>query len=395
MKPASSEPSKPNQEGKETRGRDAHSFRALLVIASVGLLMILMFSCRAGSFSTIFSVAIMVASASTLVGGLMGFLFGIPRTVQQQKESEDSSTERQQPESNRLTYAPNTNLEQISDWLTKILVGAGLIELSSLRQGLGTLSGNLAPAFGGGDLGRVFSLTVVLSYTLLGFLLGYLWTRLYFAGALRGADVASLFNAIQEIRQQSDIDAGALALVLNQLNPSGDTPPPTQEELDGAIRDASKSVKAQIFYLAANQRAENWREPRTKAKMERTIPIFEALTHCDPDDEYHQNYGQLGFALKDSRTPRWLDAENALTKAIEIRGPGSPRFLFYEFNRACCRIMLDDQFRMKAASSIDYRTKILEDLGPVFSDRQMRTIALRTDEVIEWQEINGVNEGKA
>ena len=35
-----------------------------------------------------------------------------------------------------IAYRPNTNLEQISDWLTKLLVGACLVQLSAIRTGL-------------------------------------------------------------------------------------------------------------------------------------------------------------------------------------------------------------------------------------------------------------------
>jgi hypothetical protein len=103
------------------QGRDAHSIISLLLIGCFGALMIGIFSRRAGSSGSVFSVAIMIAVASMLAGGLVGFLFGIPGTIQQAREGEDTSLESQQSENKPLTYAPNTNLEQISDWLTKIL----------------------------------------------------------------------------------------------------------------------------------------------------------------------------------------------------------------------------------------------------------------------------------
>jgi hypothetical protein len=78
------------------------------------------------------------------------------------------------------------------------------------------------------------------------------------------------------------------------MNPSGEVPLPSQKELDDAIEEASKAVKTQIFYQAEKIGSNR----RTKVKMERTIPIFEALIHSDKGDEYHRNYGQLGYALK-------------------------------------------------------------------------------------------------
>jgi hypothetical protein len=83
--------------------------------------------------------------------------------------------------------------------------GSWTIQLTKLRQFLGEAATSLAPGFGGGDSGRVFALATILSYVLLGFLVGYLWTRLYFAGALRAADVAALAREIKEIRDQHDL----------------------------------------------------------------------------------------------------------------------------------------------------------------------------------------------
>jgi hypothetical protein len=63
----------------------------------------------------------LAALAALVSGGLLGFLFGIPRS------------QHNNPSAGR--YAVNTNLEQVSDWLTKILIGAVLIQLGSVGSG--------------------------------------------------------------------------------------------------------------------------------------------------------------------------------------------------------------------------------------------------------------------
>jgi hypothetical protein len=380
--------SKSKQDAKQQRG--AQALFILVFIAAFGLALILIFSSKASSTLSVFSVASMVAAGSLLGGGLFGFLFGIPRTLQQQRDGEQDGATKQNADGQASTYAPNTNLEQISDWLTKILVGAGLIQLTKLRQFLGDAAAYLAPGFGGGDSGRVFALATILSYVLLGFLVGYLWTRLYFAGALRAADVAALAREIKEIRDQNDLDAKALALAMRQMNPSGEKPVPSQKELDDAIEEASKAVKTQVFYQAQALRTENWFEQKNKAKMERTIPIFEALVHSDKGDEYHQNYAQLGYALKDSRIPNWEGSEAALSKAIHIRGSWQEnQWISYEFNRAICRIMLDDP-RQERPSSAEARRKIVEDLQAVFSTTPFITMGENTPEIMKWIEVNKI-----
>ena len=63
---------------------------------------------------SIFGVALVLAWGAFSLGGVLGFLFGIPRT------SEAAATRGVE-----LQHLPNTNLEQISDWLTKVLIGVG------------------------------------------------------------------------------------------------------------------------------------------------------------------------------------------------------------------------------------------------------------------------------
>lgn len=376
------------KDAKQQRG--AQALFILVFIAAVGLVLILTFSWRASSPLSVFSIACMFAAASLLGGGLFGFLFGIPRTLQQQRDGEHDGASTQNADGQSSTYAPNTNLEQISDWLTKILVGAGLIQLTKLRQFCADAATSLAPGFGGGDSARVFALATILSYVLLGFLVGYLWTRLYFAGALRAADIAALAREIKEIRDQNDLDARALALAMHQLNPSGEVSLPTQQELDDAIKEASTAAKTQIFYQAQTLRGENWFEQKNKAKMERTIPIFEALIHSDKAEEFHRNYGQLGYALKDSRSPNWERSAAILTKAIQIRGSWQENgWIWYEFNRAICRIMLDDP-RQERPSSTDVRRRIVEDLQAVFSTDPFITMAQNTPEIMKWIDVNKV-----
>ena len=177
----------------------------------------------------------------------------------------------------------------------------------------------------------------LLSYScVLGFLFGYLWTRLFLAGALRAADQVAIGALVEEVhkvtekaeatdrrlaefQKQADQDAIALNLGMRQLNPSPDLPSITQEALNTAIAAASRPSKIQLFNQAWQVRSDNWRQD--KAKMESTIPVFKALISDDTENQYHMNHGQLGFALKDQRTPDWTEAEKELTKAIELRGP--------------------------------------------------------------------------
>src|SRR5262245_229949 len=79
-------------------------------------------------------VSIAVFGAATGVGCLLGFLFGIPRTLQRGSDagSHQSKAGLGGEDSVGLPahrfFISNTSLEDISDWLTKIIIGIGLVQ---------------------------------------------------------------------------------------------------------------------------------------------------------------------------------------------------------------------------------------------------------------------------
>lgn len=130
-------------------------------------------------------LAVEMWSLATYAAGFgIGFLFGIPRVLQSDNPGAAGGS---------YIQRVNTNLEQISDWLTKIIVGLGLVQLQQLP---GFLKGISLWAAASLPLGRDTSLTQVAAFAtaflvyfvVTGFLAGYLLTRLYLAGAFRRAD---------------------------------------------------------------------------------------------------------------------------------------------------------------------------------------------------------------
>lgn len=79
------------------------------------------------------------------------------------------------------SYADNTNLEEISDWITKIIVGLTLINFDKLLSRLDNSAASIALSFGKFqyDL-KIFSYCLIIFYSGLGFLIGYYWTRTNF-----------------------------------------------------------------------------------------------------------------------------------------------------------------------------------------------------------------------
>lgn len=128
--------------------------------------------------------------------------------------------------------------------------------------------------------------------------------------------------------------------------------------LSDAVLRASRPVRAAIFNMAQDVRRENWFAD--KHRMERAIPVFEALVRADP--KWHAPHGDLGYALKDKLTPDWKRALESLTRAVELRGERVNEGIFYQYSRALCLIGLDAKFSAGQPADATTRRAVLEAL---------------------------------
>ncbi|BCW88720.1 hypothetical protein sos41_18620 [Alphaproteobacteria bacterium SO-S41] len=189
---------------RESEGKVALIIQAVLIFAAIGLVFQLLFAlgqggdCGTCTWGVLKSVQIVAfAALNTIcafaVGILIGFLFGIPKTERPKDDPKPAPGAAQaapaEPMRRPTNYIVNANLEEISDWLTKIIVGIGLIELRNV-PGYLTGYGEWAAAGLGGDpkIGAVVAQTVFVAYLVLGMLAGYLITRLYVAPLLPRID---------------------------------------------------------------------------------------------------------------------------------------------------------------------------------------------------------------
>lgn len=142
-------------------------------------------SCK---FFSVLGTGLMIAAALVIAGIFVGFLFGIPKSFSSNHHDPSADNKSGNGDVTHSTlYHANTNLEQISDWLTKILVGVGLTQLIHLPSYLKSASVHIAEGLGGKDA-QIFACAVLVYFSVCGFLLGYLWTRLLVADALQKAD---------------------------------------------------------------------------------------------------------------------------------------------------------------------------------------------------------------
>jgi hypothetical protein len=324
-------------------------------LGGLGVLITLIYVSQVGGGKrwSVFGTAIAIAGAAAVVGGVVGFLFGIPLTSKQRVAGASDSQ-----------YETNTNLEQVSDWLTKIIVGVGLVQVGRALPALTRLAKSLNDPLGGKPYGGAFGLGLTIFYALLGFLFLYLWSRTDFTRELQ-----QLTGVIQtQIDKVESTLSNALSLVNRQLNSLKGGQPPTQDELNQAVTASPDSTRLEIFNQAEHVRSVSMSD--NKALMALTIPVFYALIAADTDDKYHRNHGSLGWALKDKSSPDWREAKAELTKAIAIRDRlNITGWRLYEANRAVCNINILKDPRPGDPTPAELTASIEQDLDAARGDR--------------------------
>ncbi|HEY2452126.1 MAG TPA: hypothetical protein VGI71_05830 [Scandinavium sp.] len=130
--------------------------------------------------------------ACLAVGAAIGFLFGIPRAGSKNTPNAKvgNQTAALTPTAATDDYQgrPNTNLEEVSDWLTKIIVGLTLVNVRVIGHHLMGLSHRVAASMGDKIPANSLvslALALILGFTTIGFLCGYLYTRLFLQGAFQ------------------------------------------------------------------------------------------------------------------------------------------------------------------------------------------------------------------
>lgn len=134
-------------------------------------------------FMNVLGTVGVLSGASMISGALLGFIFGVPRSV-----SDPASTPTKTPAGSTATDASaqstptpkvraNTNLEQISDWLTKLLVGVGLSKIEDVPSLLKRASHALEPAMSPLEHGGVVGVAICCAFGVAGFTWGYFEAR--------------------------------------------------------------------------------------------------------------------------------------------------------------------------------------------------------------------------
>jgi hypothetical protein len=396
--------------------RDRH-LRRLGATGVLGLLGIFVYSVQyrnwaEGRVLLTVSVGFIAAGAAWFTGTLLGFLFGIPRTREPKGEAQgitprtsatappsqlgaggvgnaaalssvqDVPTQKTPPNQSSR-YEPGTGLEQIADWLTKIIVGVGLTQLNSIPGKLDQLARYIGEGMNADHPNSAIGLGICIYFSVSGFLFGFLWARLYMTELFNKADKPPLEGRVEEVEEITNtivLDRRARDLVRRQLDPS--EPAIAPEILQEAIVKASDGVKLEVLELARDARKSDDAGDDTKA---RAIPVLQALISADKDSLQHRYYSELAYIFRDFG--RLAESIQGFTTAINIRNRrGKSGWKSYELERAKAQIRLDSA---SGPSAPDLKEAVTKDLRAAWSDPKLQD-RIRKPEIIDWLNKNSM-----
>jgi hypothetical protein len=163
------------------------AWQALLVLTAICTGLLALFGAGSKSWAVAW-IELLLGATALSAGAFFGFLFGIPRSL-----PDDPANS---------MYRPSTNLEQVSDWLTKILIGVGLVQLAAIRDGLDTIGTLVSKTVTPAPDGVAFvSQLVVVVFLVMGFLSSFLWTRLYY-GRIQTLTDRSLVGDMERFKRE-------------------------------------------------------------------------------------------------------------------------------------------------------------------------------------------------
>ena len=166
---------------------------------------------------------LLISAAAYVSGFFLGFLFGIPkRNVE--KES---------------AYNLSTNLVDISDWLTKIIIGLGLIEIKKIPATLQSIGIYIQVKTASQGSVAIFTSSCMVYFSIFGLYYGYNYMRLFLSGQFKEADDNLLMNQrkLSETKEE-----------LKKLDLSPDKANEEAKEKVNAYNQLLKSTKTEEDY---------------------------------------------------------------------------------------------------------------------------------------------------
>jgi hypothetical protein len=230
----------------------------------------------------VLGLSILFAAASMLGGWLLGLLFGVPRSVAETRATAPGSSpaNRILPNSPETRTRPrtqangvNTNLTDISDWLTKTIVGVGLTQLYQVPHFLWSTAGKLnAFGFQWDPYGQLLALALFMYFAIGGFWLGYVATRTILTMLLNQIDGITWFTT-RTAASRANINIG----FSNKIEPAAPGSP--LAEADAALLNTPREQLRSPLEIAA------WGAAKARAgDLDAASNALEDALSMAPDD---------------------------------------------------------------------------------------------------------------
>ncbi|MEZ2146359.1 tetratricopeptide repeat protein [Bradyrhizobium sp. DN5] len=281
-------------------------------------------------FFQVIGMLLALSLAAAAAGGFLGFLFGIPRLLQRspsasmpapaQASSTGSgagtpstgaaATAQSAAVSSRL-YGSNTNLEDISDWVTKIIVGLGLVQAKTIYSKLWDAATNFKTAIPGVVGTDVLFLLVCIAAAVGGFLFFYLETR---------TRIVLLFADVENAAEVPDHAHAAAASAVNEA-PILNLSPPVETDarlprVAPASKEDPKFLNLTIDKLKDANEFSAWASAQARAGnlQAANTALQQAITLMPQDKDL-----LIKLAETQALQGRWNDAARTLAEAEQER----------------------------------------------------------------------------
>lgn len=274
--------------------------------------------------------SLMWAFACMAVGTLLGFTFGIPKTPKsyQRKNTKELDTLQQSSfeGGEGLTHQVNTNFEEISDWLTKIIVGVGLIEIRNIGSSLHSLAEELGSALSSGDIRDhvMFAQALIIYFSVLGFLFGYLYTRLKLGPEISEADksIMDISGKLDKLDRNENIrdKLGIVRAKILEFDSRYKIADHSELSLDDLLRQAERDInyglmidkhnaeclkqKAKIFRRKAELAQKRGNDSEFKSELKKAIELLDFSIQNNNRSESRDAYYNRACYKNLSKFPR-------------------------------------------------------------------------------------------
>jgi hypothetical protein len=172
----------------ESRQRDQRAaFLGLVgLIGAIATAICLILS-QVGNVAGAIGLGGLILFASAAAGAALGFLFSVPRVLATGDDQPAANESKRTISQNRL-LSTNTNMERISEWLTTMIVGVGLSQITSVGSYIQVFT-NFLEVRSGDTLAAAGPFILIVGLVS-GFVFLYLYTRLY---------LSSLFLHVEQL----------------------------------------------------------------------------------------------------------------------------------------------------------------------------------------------------